>query len=32
MFVCDTYTVVEEEVEAIGTGVEAVWARISGRG
>ena len=32
MFVCDTYTVVEEEVEAIGTGVEAVWARISGEG
>ena len=32
MFVCDTYTVVEEEVEAIGTVVEAVWARISGEG
>lgn len=32
MFVCDTYTVVEEKVDAIGTGVEAVWARISGEG
>ena len=32
MFVQDTYAVVEEKVEDLGTGVESVWARISGEG
>ena len=32
MFVRDTYGVVEEKVEELGTGVEYVWATISGEG
>ena len=32
MFVWDTHVMVEEKVEELGTGVESVWARISGEG